>query len=204
MRPTADYLQQHKFTAREAAATGAVRALLPLVQQARTHMAEMALMAGIEAQQAAPLAAVAGDGAFSWREPHGTLVSPAGPSYFTPAYPPGAGTLIAAQQQHLQQAPAARQQTVAGGVASPPAVNNGAPGSTVVVRQSPDSTPGWGSTVVSPSAPSPARGRRVGACAFGIACIDVPLGQFKPHGAQRSCDCLCRVWRRCNNHASAA
>ncbi|PRW45012.1 serine threonine- kinase hippo-like [Chlorella sorokiniana] len=159
-RPTARLLQQHKFAAREAAAAAAVRALLPLVQQARTHMAEMALMAGIEAQQAATPGADH-EGAFSWRP--ATVV-------------PAAGTVGAAQQHHLQP-PAAYQQTVAaagvaphhlrasadGGLGGASPGVGGEPSGTVVVRQSVDSSSGWGATVVSPAGGPPsarAPGRR--------------------------------------------
>lgn len=162
-RPTAKYLQQHKFTSREAVASAAVRALLPLVQQARTHMAEVALMAGIDAQQAGP----ADDGAFSWHDPRSTLASPAGGGGpYAPAPAHSNGTLAAAHAQHLQ-APAAYQQTVAAagggfGVAAPPAA--GEASGTMVVRQSADEAPGgWGATVVSPAGPPASRGqRRVG------------------------------------------
>ena len=159
-RPTARLLQQHKFAAREAAAAAAVRALLPLVQQARTHMAEMALMAGIEAQQAATPGADH-EGAFSWR-----------PATVKPA----SGTVGAAQQHHLQP-PAAYQQTVAaaggaphhlrasadGGLGGASPGVGGEPSGTMVVRQSVDSSSGWGATVVSPAGGPPsarAAGRR--------------------------------------------
>lgn len=164
-RPTARYLQQHKFAAREAVAAAAVKALLPLVQQARTHMAEMALMAGIEAQQQA---AAADDGAFSWREPRGTLYSPspAGGQY-VPVQGAFAGTLVASHQQH-QQAPASMgyKATVAAaggaghlrasadggffGALSPAGLGaGGEPSGTMLVRQSVDGgSEAWGSTVV--------------------------------------------------------
>ncbi|PSC67730.1 Serine threonine-kinase dst1 [Micractinium conductrix] len=177
-RPTARYLQQHKFTAREGVAGAAVKALLPLVQQARTHMAEMALMAGIEAQQGA--AGPADDGAYTWHEARGTLASPAQQPSYMPAYGGAAGTLVAAQQQHLQPPAGGYQGTVAastphprvsegGGAAayaaSPQGLGreDGRLGGTVVVRQSVDSGggDGWGATVVSSVQPSPA-GHRAG------------------------------------------
>lgn len=158
-RPTARYLQQHKFVARDVAA-GAIKALLPLVQQARTHMAEMALMAGIEAQQAAETPG-AEDG--TWR-PASAAPTPTG---YAPAYygAPG-GTVGAAQHQHQHQAAAGYQATVAaaGGAghllrasadgAFSPAASGEASG-TVVVRQSVESSGGWGATVVSPAGGPP-------------------------------------------------
>ncbi|KAL4436608.1 hypothetical protein ABPG75_003747 [Micractinium tetrahymenae] len=172
-RPTARYLQQHKFSAREAVAAAAVKALLPLVQQARTHMAEMALMAGLE--EAGPGGAAGDDGAFSWREGRGTLASPAGGQQesYVPVYGAGGGgalggTLVAAQQQHAQP-PAGYQATMAaaggaphlrasadGGVGASPEASG-----TMVVRQSVDSgSETWGGTMRSPS-PGLGTARRV-------------------------------------------
>ena len=192
-RPTAKYLQQHKFACREQAATAAVKALLPLVQQARTHMAELALMAGIEAQQAGP-AGVADDGAFSWRDPRSTLApSPAGGAPYVPVYGASSGTLVAQQQQQ----PAAYQQTVAaagtphmlrasadgGGMfgGSPAGLAaGGEPSGTFVVRGPAASSSGgggggeWGSTViVSPAAaagPPSSRARHAGALPAVLCC----------------------------------
>lgn len=183
-RPTARYLQQHKFSARDAVAVAAVKALLPLVQQARTHMAEMALMAGLE--EAAAGEAAADDGAFSWRDGRGTLTSPAGRQQesYMPVYGGGLGaavgaTLVAAQQQHAQP-PASYQATVAAAGGAPP-LRSSADGSygaspeassTMVVRQLADSgSDAWGANMQSPSM-GLGTARRVGA----QRCVELGLG----------------------------
>lgn len=160
-RPTARYLQQHKFAAREAVAAAAVKALLPLVQQARTHMAEMALMAGLEEVGAG--GAAADDGTFSWHDDHGAVATQPGgqqrsyvPVYGGAGVEPMGGTLVAGQQQHVQ--PPVRYQTTlaaAGDASRLRASIDGGFGaspeaSTVVVRQSVDINEAWAATMRSP------------------------------------------------------
>lgn len=166
-RPTARFLQQHKFVARDCAAA-AVRALLPLVQQARTHMAEMALMAGIEGTAGAVPGTPGAGNDGTWLP---ASAAPTPSAYPPHAYGAPAGTPGAAQQQ--QQAGGGYQATMAAGAgpmmrasadgASPAA--SGEASGTVVVRQSMDSSLGWGATVVvTPGAgPPSAQPRRVGA-----------------------------------------
>ena len=73
MRPTAKYLQQHKFVTRDRGA--ALRRLLPMISQARSHMAEMAAAAALPSAAGPP-----DDGYFSWREgPGGTVAAAARP-----------------------------------------------------------------------------------------------------------------------------
>ena len=190
-RPTAKYLQQHKFVAREATAAAAVRALLPLVQQARQHLAEIAVVAGMEA--AAPLSPSNDDAAFSWRQdPRGTLPAGGGggrqSAAYIPVYGASGGTVAGQRQQHLQQQqqPAsglAYQQTVAasggasaflrasadgGGGGSSPSMSGGGgggsgpPSATIVVRQSADGKP-WGAASPLGASPPSAGGGGEGA-----------------------------------------
>lgn len=130
MRPTAKYLRQHKFAAREHAA--AIKMLLPMIQQARKYMAATA--ASVPPPDGLP---VGDDGYFSWQEPAATVAASRPPTSAGAAQQVPAG--LAAYQQTAHAASPFPQPS--DGVLSPSVATEAS--GTIIVRDSAESRV-WG------------------------------------------------------------
>lgn len=140
-RPTAKYLLQHKFVAREH--SRAVKALLPMIQQARRYTAEAAKAVPPPEVSGGPAAAAAGDGYFSWREPLAATVAARSPAAAGPS---------AVYQPTVRAASPYVRSSIDGGPLSPGLA--GEASGTVIVRESVESRV-WGGTVRSSGAGLP-------------------------------------------------
>lgn len=143
MRPTAKYLQQHKFVTHDHGT--AVKTLLPMIQSARRY----AVMAAAATPPPDAAGAAAAEGYYSWQADAGAAatVAAARPlSAATPAATPGGG---AAYAPTVRAASPFVHASADGGLAGPLSPGLADEGSgTMVVRESAESRP-WNSTVIS-------------------------------------------------------